>query len=202
MKNNKTDARSRFTQAIVKKSLLKLIAEKPLQNITVAELCREASITRGTFYNHYYDVFDVYESVENEFINEVIEQFDNMKTYSFDYGFFYGIMTVLSKNSDITAMIISNPSDSRLLKRLISFVHDKYVLDFSERFPDLDKNVIENVFTFASNGSVSVLVEWFKSDQKLPLDELAHIIGEFNNIIIAGCNNFQKTLSAKTSPHS
>jgi len=71
MKSTKNDVRSRFTQTTIKKSLLKLLSDTPLKNITVSELCKEAGITRGTFYNHFYDVYDIYESIENEFFETV-----------------------------------------------------------------------------------------------------------------------------------
>lgn len=101
MKNNKTDPRARYTQSVIRKSLLKLLAQKPLKNVTVAEVCREAQVTRGTFYNHYYDVFDVYASIENDFFEEIKTRISGRKTYELDDSFFREIMSFLSENSDV-----------------------------------------------------------------------------------------------------
>ena len=60
MKVKKTDQRSRYTQFTIRKSLLSLLAKKTLKEISVSELCKTAQITRGTFYNHFYDVFEEY----------------------------------------------------------------------------------------------------------------------------------------------
>lgn len=48
MKNHKNDSRSRFTRMAVKQSLLQLMEKKPLNKITVAEICEGAEIYRGT----------------------------------------------------------------------------------------------------------------------------------------------------------
>ena len=127
MKSTKNDVRSRFTQSTIKKSLLKLLNNAPLKSITVSELCREAGITRGTFYNHFYDVYDIYESIENEFFETIAAKLDGKKTYALDYDFFLEIMTLLAENPDVTALIVSNPHENLLLKKIISFVRDKYI---------------------------------------------------------------------------
>lgn len=88
MKSTKNDVRSRFTQSTIKKSLLKLLNNAPLKSITVSELCREAGITRGTFYNHFYDVYDIYESIENEFFETIAAKLDGQKNLCARLRFF------------------------------------------------------------------------------------------------------------------
>ena len=53
----KLDARKRYTQMILKQSFLKLLKEKPVNKITVKELCELSQINRATFYTHYSDCF-------------------------------------------------------------------------------------------------------------------------------------------------
>ena len=191
MKTLRTDARSRFTQAYIKKSLLKLIGSTPLKSITVAELCREAEITRSTFYNPFYDVYDVYESIENEFYEQMTAKLDTIKTYALDNRFFLEMLNLLAEKPDVTSIIVSNPYESTLLKRIISYVRDKYITEFSEKFPHLDKSVIETVFLYSSNGSVSVMADWFKRGMPVPPERIADFIGTFNSIIISGIENIK-----------
>ena len=61
----KTDARKRYTQMVLKQSLLKLLKEKPVNRITVKEVCELAQLNRATFYAHYSDCFALLESIEN-----------------------------------------------------------------------------------------------------------------------------------------
>ena len=53
----KMDARKRYTQMVLKQSFLKLLKEKPVNRITVKEVCALAQLNRATFYAHYSDCF-------------------------------------------------------------------------------------------------------------------------------------------------
>jgi AcrR family transcriptional regulator len=52
------DPRGRLTRAALHRAILTLIRDKPIAEISVAELCREAAIHRTTFYKHYATVSD------------------------------------------------------------------------------------------------------------------------------------------------
>jgi len=60
------DRRVIKTKNAIKETFFKLLGEKNLNQITVAEVSRRADIGRGTFYLHYSDVFDLYDSIEHE----------------------------------------------------------------------------------------------------------------------------------------
>lgn len=59
----KTDARVRYTQKVLKDSLLRLLEKKPINKITVKEVCELAELNRATFYAHYTDCFALLESI-------------------------------------------------------------------------------------------------------------------------------------------
>ncbi|WP_338121478.1 hypothetical protein [Halalkalibacterium halodurans] len=48
----KLDRRKKYTRMVLKESLMKLMQEKPLSNITIKEICDLADINRSTFYSH------------------------------------------------------------------------------------------------------------------------------------------------------
>ena len=49
----RTDARVRYTQHVLKESFLMLLRDKPVNRITVKEVCELAELNRATFYAHY-----------------------------------------------------------------------------------------------------------------------------------------------------
>ena len=51
------------TESAIKSALVNLLAVKPLADVTVSELAREAGISRSTFYDHYGNVGEVYEEL-------------------------------------------------------------------------------------------------------------------------------------------
>ena len=49
----KTDRRTLYTRQVVKDALLELLVEHHFEDINVTMLCRQAEITRATFYLHF-----------------------------------------------------------------------------------------------------------------------------------------------------
>ena len=49
----KTDRRTLYTLGVIKDSLLELLEQDSFDKITVASLCRQAEVTRATFYAHF-----------------------------------------------------------------------------------------------------------------------------------------------------
>ena len=66
----KTDARVRYTLKMLKDSLLRLLEEKPINKITVKEVCERAELNRATFYLHFSDCFELLESIENDLLRD------------------------------------------------------------------------------------------------------------------------------------
>lgn len=64
------DKRSRRTQSLIKQVFLALLKEKPIERITVTELCRIADINRSTFYQYYGDIYILLEEVEADFLEQ------------------------------------------------------------------------------------------------------------------------------------
>ena len=62
----KVDRRTAYTRMTVKDALLELLEEQPFEKITVAALCRQAEITRATFYLHFSDINAVLDELLDE----------------------------------------------------------------------------------------------------------------------------------------
>ena len=79
----KTDARVKYTKMVLKKALLELMQHKPVNKITVKEICERAELNRATFYAHYSDCFDLLESIEEELFGQ-FERSMQSYIHSFD----------------------------------------------------------------------------------------------------------------------
>ncbi len=66
------DLRAQKTQKSITDAFFRLRAHKPLEKITVRELCREAPVNRSTFYAYYKDVYDLSEHLENELVRSIV----------------------------------------------------------------------------------------------------------------------------------
>ena len=73
MKNFIKDHRVRVTRMLLRKAFLELLSRKPIQSISVRELCEEAGINRSTFYAHYKDVYDLREQMNRTGVSSAPE---------------------------------------------------------------------------------------------------------------------------------
>lgn len=64
--------RSERTREKLKGALLELMKEKPCAQVSVAELCRRADVSRSTFYAHYDGVHSVLQELMNDFSSAVM----------------------------------------------------------------------------------------------------------------------------------
>ena len=70
MKTPALDQRVRVTRMLIRRSFLELLKQKPIQNISVREICEDAGINRGTFYSHYTDIYDLLHKIEEEMLRD------------------------------------------------------------------------------------------------------------------------------------
>ena len=59
----KSDRRVQYTRRTLQESLVALMQEKPLQKISVKEICARADINRSTFYVHFGSPEEVLNSI-------------------------------------------------------------------------------------------------------------------------------------------
>lgn len=74
------DLRTEKSKQAITQAFLALRARKPLEKITVRELCDQARINRSTFYAHYKDVYDLSDQLENDVVRTVLESIAHPET--------------------------------------------------------------------------------------------------------------------------
>lgn len=67
------DLRTEKTERSILNAFIGLRAQKPLEKITVKELCEKAWINKSTFYAHYTDLYDLSDKVEAGVVKSILE---------------------------------------------------------------------------------------------------------------------------------
>ena len=119
----KLDARKRYTQMMLKQSFLKLLQQKPVNRITVKEVCALAQLNRATFYAHYSDCFALKESIENELIGA----FEKSLRYvnSFDVtALIEAIYDMVDQNQEACRVLILDDPGAAVLMRMIALAKE------------------------------------------------------------------------------
>ena len=78
------DLRIKKTEQAIKNAFIELRAKKPLEKITVKELCSLALINKSTFYSHYEDIYALSGAMEQETVESIIRNIDHLEDYTTD----------------------------------------------------------------------------------------------------------------------
>ena len=150
--------RVRLSKMLLKNALIKLLKEKPVNKITVKELCELSQINRATFYTHYSDCFALLESIENE----LIDAFEQSLRYvnSFDVtALIEAIYDMIDRNQEACRALIFGNTSSTILKRMIALAKKGSIAYWRKELPATEDAELEMMYTHLSNGLMHVVVE-------------------------------------------
>lgn len=66
MLKNPNDRRAQRTAAQIKETMFSFMENREIHQISVSDICKTCQINRATFYDHYRDVFDLVQDMEND----------------------------------------------------------------------------------------------------------------------------------------
>lgn len=158
----KLDARKRYTQMILKQSFLKLLKEKPVNKITVKELCELSQINRATFYTHYSDCFALLESIENELIDE----FEKSLRYVDVAALIEALYAMVDQNQEACRTLILGNTSSAVIAKMIALAKPGSLAYWHRELPKASETELEMMYTHLSNGLMHVIVEGYDKYSK------------------------------------
>lgn len=109
------DRRQIKTQAQIKQVFIHLLAQQPLDKITVAQLAATADINRGTFYHHYRDIYDLHDQIVAGLIRDMTQIFSqNYPTTTDNHAILkalsHQLVTYIDTQQDTVAVLLRQPT--------------------------------------------------------------------------------------------
>lgn len=114
----KTDNRVRYTKMVLQEAILKILQDKPIDKVTIKEICDEAEINRGTFYLHYTTPYDLLKEIENKFIEDNMVYFSAYMESDFERSHLEGMYECILKNREICKVLMGRNGDPQMLRSL------------------------------------------------------------------------------------
>lgn len=179
MKKLTNDHRTRVTKLLIRKAFTELLGQKPIQSISVKELCDRAGVNRGTFYSHYTDIYDLRDQIENEMLADfekaIAPLFSIAPEEISPVRITTGVFQCLKDNSDLCTVTLGDYGDKAFAVKLLSIGREKTVEFYSEFFQDASPKKIEYYYAFVSSGCIGLLQKWFSEGMATPTEELARM---------------------------
>lgn len=176
MAKKKEDRRVKFTKMFLKESLIELLEKKNISKITIKEICENADINRATFYAHYADQYDLLKSIEDEYINKVLEGIKYTdRGHENIYPLVVDILTFMHDNARVSKLLLSDRGDINFPKKVMEIVYVNLLQNITE---ELQTNMRKNqiISAYVISGCVGTIENWFEHGLQKTPEELADII--------------------------
>ncbi len=156
------DQRVRITKTMFQDAFLRLLAVKPVQSITIKELCEAAGVNRGTFYLHYRDTYDLLQQVEDSILEDLDALLDSgIITHKTSRAalaaFMAAIVHFFEKNRELCDVLLGDNGDKRFLNNIIERARDKSVRAYQEVLPGVEQARVETFYYFIAWGFIGLI---------------------------------------------
>ena len=167
------DIRIEKTQRAIKNAFLELRVKKPLEKISVRELCEAACINKSTFYSHYADIYALSEALEIETVNMIVNSIPHDRDYSAENSDEFVRELCLAFVSHINLINILFPikEHNNLSARLEVAVKDVIFNKYPACRDDVEINII---LSFCIHGAYHT----YLNNQNTDPDTLIRVIGD------------------------
>ncbi|MEK4188577.1 TetR/AcrR family transcriptional regulator [Paenibacillus sp. FSL L8-0494] len=172
----KVDRRILKTQEALKTAVIKLMAEKNFDDITIQDLSDQANVSRGTIYLHYMDKYDLLDKLIENHINELQERCEAAADLDFVTGSL--IWTeYFESNYDFFSMMLASKGAPFFRNRFLEFLIEEFkdeVDNTKGKNEGLNKDL---VVRFVASSYVGVVEWWFTNKRPITHQVLAEQLG-------------------------
>jgi AcrR family transcriptional regulator len=179
----KDSRRTRYTRMVIRDSLLELMKQRPITNISIKEICALADVSRPTFYAHYQDQYALLQSIEDEtfaYFENVVFVIGSKKISKREIALFIeDVLQYIENDSNSIKVLLSENGDPAFQRKFFCrfITHLQCVMKrYSEKTSD--EGIIECYSIFMVHGIIALVHHWVKSNMKIPKNELAKILIE------------------------
>lgn len=162
--------RVRMTKMLLKQSLIELMREKSIHEISIKDICGGADINRSTFYRHYNTQYELYDDILEDITGDIGEIYFRCAGEDYTTQLFLAeVLRYIENNRDTFLVILgghSNISMGETFNR------------FTNRFIDLENASELRVYIiqFIAAGMTSFIWTWLNKETRRNADDVALVI--------------------------
>lgn len=171
------DQRTRATKRTIRRAFTGLLQRKPIQSISVKELCASAGISRGTFYAHYTGLYDLLGQLEDELMEAVRRGLGRLLEGAPGGHSLLEVTAelfrTLEANADLCAMVLGSNGDREFAQRLVCLGREYFTEAYRLSFPRATPKQLGYYYAFVSSGCVGLLEAWLGEGMTSSAEEMA-----------------------------
>ena len=167
--------RIRITKKMLKDSLVRLLNEESIHQISVRDICENAQINRTTFYKYYGSQYDLLEDMENDVVSQVDNYINADEIIDDNRPWLMKIINFIDDNIDLCRILLNNNVDPAFPEKLISLPTIRQVI--SQQLPErYGEDELAYFVDFAINGGFSIIKRWINKERRETPEEIAALL--------------------------
>ncbi len=171
------DLRIKKTKRSIIDAFLELRAKKPLEKITVKELCERAEINKSTFYCHYTDVYDLQNQLETEVITSIINDVSKLEDLFQEPRKLASLWhKAFHAKESLIKTLFADSREMYIVEKVEKAIKDCVF----EKYPQLlrDNPKLNVAFTYTIYGGFFAFLRNSQYDSELIIDEIIRLTPE------------------------
>ena len=178
--NHKDNQGARRTKAALQQAFLGIASEKALRKITVSELVAASGVSRGTFYTHYRDVFDLAEKMGDSLLDQLDAEMERALATCTDPASFPMIddaLHFIAAHEEEARLFLVNQIDPTFGAKADDLVRRSIVAAITERFGTLGEPEKQLASAYIAAGILGIIRIWISHGCEPDAAELSRAIG-------------------------
>ena len=174
---HKENQRIALTKKLLQEGLLRLLAVKTLDSISVTELCKESGINRATFYNHYSSPQDLLNDIADRLTAQLLQLIGNVKTADDATKQLEHICEFFRERADTILSLNRCHADTKITNALYELNLNFQTHHLTTKYPEhVTPNRLHLIAVFFYTGCYNILLEWISKDLPMPAEEVATLM--------------------------
>ena len=191
MSKNKEDRRTLYSKKMIRESLYELMKEKPLNKISVTEICERADVNRSTFYAYYTDIYDLHEKIIGEFfaiqksvikhIRQAIKEKNalNEFTYSDFYEIVYNYLKTVENNTELYKFIFNQNANNSVHAVFAKVTYQTIKEVLHPVIEESRAEELKKAFTFVAGGTTAFIMTWVEKNCDTPIEIMSNYLAKY-----------------------
>ncbi len=186
MKDKKIDRRIKYTNMVLRQSLLDLMKVMPIEKITITRICQHADINRATFYMHYDSVRDLLDQIQNEYYNSLQSSVKKLLNQNMNASLLLGTFQELAVHSDLCKIMFGKYGDKEFLKKFKN-ISNEFILYEGRIIPKItDSQKYAQIKKFIISGCTGIVQDWVQRDFQESPQEMADFVSQMIQTVFRG----------------
>lgn len=169
------DQRVRYTKMTIRKTFFEKLKEKPIDRITVSELCKCADINRTTFYKYYENAYDLLDKLEGEIMDELSSRIEEAGATNF-IDTLRITLTTIREDEATYHLLFESCEDSEFRARLFHLCYEENMRTIDRIFHSYTSTQKDWIYHFIAEGCNGILQQWFQSGMEASVEEVVSFI--------------------------